>query len=267
MLYNTDMSGHSKWDTIKHKKALNDAKKGQAFSKLSVQITHAARQGGGDPDMNPNLRLYIDKAREASFPLDKIQKAIEKGAGGEGSGVIFEEASYEGFGPGGIQLIVDALTDNKNRTVSEIRQIFEEVGGNMGAEGSVSWNFETKGYIVVKSGHMQKSEKYGGEDTFVQQDPEEVMMSLMDIPGILDLQEIDMENGEKGFEIYTEYNQLAQVRDSVTKLGLVLKEAEIIREPKIEKKLSGEELEKAKNAIERLEDYDDVQNVWTDLDY
>jgi YebC/PmpR family DNA-binding regulatory protein len=260
------MSGHSKWDTIKHKKALNDAKKGKVFSKLSVQITHAARQGGGNPDMNPNLRLYIDKAREASFPLDRIENAIAKGVGGGDSGVIFEEASYEGFGPHGIQLIVDTISDNKNRTVSELRQIFEQIGGGIGSEGSVSWNFETKGYIVVKSGHMQKSEKFGGEDTFVPDNSDEVMMMLMDIPGILDIQEIDMD-GTKGFEIYTEYNQLAQVRDAISNLGFVLKEAEIVKEPKIYKKLEGAELEKAQNAIERLEDYDDVQNVWTDLDY
>ncbi len=260
------MSGHSKWDTIKHKKALNDAKKGQAFSKLSVQITHAARQGGGDPAMNPSLRLCIDKAREASFPMDRIEKAIEKGVGGGDSGVIFEEASYEGFGPCGIQLIVDTIGDNKNRTVSELRQIFEQIGGNIGAEGSVSWNFETKGYIVIKSGHMQKSEKFGGEDVFIPDDSEGVMMMLMDIPGILDIQEIDMD-GIKGFEIYTEYNHLAEIRDKINELGFVLKEAEIIKEPKIYKKLVGEELEKAQNAIERIEEYEDVQNVWTDLDY
>ncbi|MBU1120178.1 YebC/PmpR family DNA-binding transcriptional regulator [Patescibacteria group bacterium] len=260
------MSGHSKWDTIKHKKAINDAKKGKEFSKLSVQITHAARQGGGDPGMNPNLRLYIDKARDASFPMDRIEKAIEKGVGGADSGIVFEEASYEGFGPGGIQLIVDTISDNKNRTVSELRQIFDQVGGNIGAAGSVSWNFETKGYVVVKSGHMEKAEKFGAEDTFVADDSDDVMMMLMDIPGILDIEEIDMD-GVKGFEIYTEYNQLAQVRDSISKLGFVLKEAEIVKEPKIYKKLEGEELEKAQNAIERLEEYEDVQNVWTDLDY
>ena len=260
------MSGHSKWDTIKHKKALNDAKKGKAFSKLSTQITHAARQGGGNPDMNPNLRLYIDKAREASFPMDRIEKAIEKGVGGGDSGIVFEEASYEGFGPHGIQLVVDTLSDNKNRTVSELRQIFDEIGGTMGAEGSVAWNFETKGYIVIKSGHMQKSEKFGGEDTFVADDPEGVMMMLMDIPGILDIQDIDMDDC-KGFEIYTEYNQMTQVRDAISKLGFVLKEAEIVKEPKIYKELAGDQLEKAKEGIERLEDYDDVQNVWTDLDY
>lgn len=260
------MSGHSKWDTIKHKKALNDAKKGKEFSKLSVQITHAARQGGGNPDMNPTLRLYIDKAREASFPMDRIEKAIEKGAGGADSGIIFEEASYEGFGPEGIQLVVDTLSDNKNRTVSELRQLFEEVGGNMGSEGAVSWNFDTRGYIVLKSGHMQKSDKYGGEDSFVTDDPDEVMMNVMDIPGVLDIQEIDID-GIKGFEVYTEYNQLAQVRDAISGLGYVLKEAEIIKEPKILKKLDGAQLEKAISAIERMEDMDDVQNVWSDLDY
>ena len=206
------MSGHSKWDTIKHK------------------------------------------------------KAIEKGVGGADSGIVFEEASYEGFGPGGIQLIVDTISDNKNRTVSELRQVFDQIGGNIGAEGSVSWNFETKGYVVVKSGHMEKAEKFGAEDTFVADDSDGVMMMLMDIPGILDINEIDMD-GVKGFEIYTEYNQLAQVRDSIGKLGFVLKEAEIIKEPKIYKKLEGEELEKAQSAIERLEEYEDVQNVWTDLDY
>ena len=227
------MSGHSKWDTIKHKKAINDAKKGKEFS---------------------------------SFPMDRIEKAIEKGVGGADSGIVFEEASYEGFGPGGIQLIVDTISDNKNRTVSELRQVFDQIGGNIGAEGSVSWNFETKGYVVVKSGHMEKAEKFGAEDTFVADDSDGVMMMLMDIPGILDINEIDMD-GVKGFEIYTEYNQLAQVRDSIGKLGFVLKEAEIIKEPKIYKKLEGEELEKAQSAIERLEEYEDVQNVWTDLDY
>lgn len=260
------MSGHSKWDTIKHKKAINDAKKGKSFSKVSALISHAAKQGGGDPNMNPNLRLYIDKAKELGFPTDKIEKAILKGTGEGGEGVIFEEASYEGFGPFGIQIIVDTLTDNKNRTVADLRQLFDGIGGNMGDVGSVSWNFETKGYIVIKSGHMQKSEKYGGEDTFVEDDSEEVMMMLMDITGILDIQEIEIEN-VKGFEIYTEYNQLAQVRDSISKLGFVLREAEIIKEPNIYKNLEGEELQKAQEAIERIEENDDVQNVWTDLDY
>jgi len=258
------MSGHSKWDTIKHKKAANDAKKGKIFSKLSVMITHASRQGGGDPVMNPNLRLYIDKAKEAGFPADRIEKAIQKGTGEGGDGVVFEENTYEGFGPFGIQMLVDTLSDNKNRTVAEIRQLFDDIGGRMGDTGSVSWNFEAKGYIVVKSGHMVKSPKFGEGDIFEKEDPETVMLSIMDIDGVLDIVEIEVE-GEKGFEIYTEFNQFAHVRDAISKLGYVIKEAIIIKEAKMKKELSAEEIVKVEEAIEKLEDYDDVQDVWTDL--
>jgi YebC/PmpR family DNA-binding regulatory protein len=259
------MSGHSKWSTIKHKKAANDAKKGKVFSKLSTQITHAARQGGGDPEMNPNLRLYIDKAKSAGFPVDRIEKAIAKGTGEGSDGVTFEEATYEGFGPGGIQIVVDTLTDNKNRTVSDLRKLFEEIGGNMGESGSVSWNFEPKGLIVIKSGHMQKSAKYGQEDEYIAEDREEVMMVLMELENILDIQEVDID-GVEGLEIYTEYSNLAKVRDEISKLGYVIEEAQIIKEPKMSKKVSEKDLEKAQDALERLEDHDDVQNVWSDLE-
>jgi YebC/PmpR family DNA-binding regulatory protein len=259
------MSGHSKWSTIKHKKALNDAKKGKAFSKVSVQLTHAARQGGGDPDMNPNLRMYIDKAKEAGFPLDKIEKAIQKGTGEGSEGIIFEEITYEGFGPFGIQLVVDTLTDNKNRTVSDLRKIFEDIGGNMGDAGSVSWNFETKGFLVVLPGHMEKSEKYGEEDKYVEENIEDVTLNIMELDGVLDIQEIDDE-GQKKLEIYTEYNKLGSVRDSLNTQGYVVKEAELIKEPKMYKELSQEQLEKAQEAIETIEDNDDVQNVWSDIE-
>jgi len=256
------MSGHSKWSTIKHKKAANDAKKGKIFSKLSTQITHAARQGGGDPFMNPNLRLYIDKAKSAGFPIDRIEKAISKGTGEGSDGVTYEEYTYEGFGPHGIQILVDTLTDNKNRTVSSLRQLFDEVGGRMGDSGSVSWNFDTKGLILLRAGHMQKSEKFGKEDTFVADNREEVIMELMEIDGILDIQEFETD----GVEVYTDYSNLAKVRDVISKLGYVIEEATIIKEPKNTKILSGEDLEKVENAIERLEDNDDVQNVWSDLE-
>jgi YebC/PmpR family DNA-binding regulatory protein len=259
------MSGHSKWSTIKHKKAANDAKKGKVFSKLSTQITHAARQGGGDPEMNPNLRLYIDKAKSAGFPVDRIEKAISKGTGEGSDGVIFEEATYEGFGPGGIQILIDTLTDNKNRTVSDLRKLFEEIGGNLGEGGSVSWNFEPKGLIVIKSGHMQESAKYGQEDEYIAEDREEVMMALMELENILDIQEVDID-GVDGLEIYTEYSNLAKVRDEISKLGYVIVEAQIIKEAKMSKKVSGKDLEKAQEALERLEDHDDVQNVWSDLE-
>lgn len=259
------MSGHSKWSTIKHKKAANDAKKGKVFSKLSTQITHAARQRGGDPEMNPNLRLYIDKAKSAGFPVDRIEKAISKGTGEGSDGVIFEEATYEGFGPGGIQILVDTLTDNKNRTVSDLRKLFEEIGGNLGEGGCVSWNFEPKGLIVIKSGHMQESAKYGQEDEYIAENREDVMMALMELENILDIQEVDID-GVEGLEIYTEYSNLAKVRDEISKLGYVIVEAQIIKEAKMSKKVPEKDLEKAQDALERLEDHDDVQNVWSDLE-
>ena len=258
------MSGHSKWSTIKHKKAANDAKKGKAFSKVSAQLTHAARQGGGDAEMNPTLRMYIDKAKEVGFPIDNIEKAIRKGTGESGDGITFEEATYEGFGPCGVSLIVDTLTDNKNRTVSEIRKLFEEIGGSMGESGSVAWNFETKGYLVVLAGHMEKAEKFGAEDIFVEDDMEEVMMAIMDMEGVLDISDFDLD-GKKALEIYTEYNMLAAVRDEISKLGYVLKDASLIKEAKMEKELSIGDLEKVENAIERVEEHNDVQEVWSDI--
>jgi YebC/PmpR family DNA-binding regulatory protein len=258
------MSGHSKWSTIKHKKALNDAKKGKVFSKVSTQITHAAKEGGGDPNMNPSLRMYIDKAREVGFPANNIEKAIQKGTGEGTEGVIFDDSSYEGFGPHGVQIIVDTLTDNKNRTVADLRRIFEDIGGNMGTEGSVSWNFDIKGLVVIKCGHMEKSKKYGEDDVFVPEDVEEVMLEIMELDGVLDIQEVDL-NGVKGLEIYTEYDKLASVRDSIDKMNYVIKEAELIKEAKIKKELKENELEKVEKALETLEDNDDVQSVWSDL--
>ena len=254
------MSGHSKWSTIKHKKELNDSKKGKVFSKISTQLTHAARQGGGDPDMNPSLRMYIDKAKSAGFPVDNIKKAIEKGTGEGDNGVVFEEASYEGFGPGGIGIIVDVLTDNKNRVVADLRNMFSEFGGNLGDLGSVSWNFETRGLVVVKCGHMEKGEKYGDEDRFVEENKEEVMMKIMDIDGIMDIED---DKGE--LSIFTEFQNMTKVRDEISKLGYVLEDASIVKLAKMDKKLEGEKYEKAIEAIDKIEEYDDVQNVWTDL--
>ena len=254
------MSGHSKWSTIKHKKEANDAKKGKIFSKISSQITHAARIGGGDPEMNPSLRMYIEKAKSVSFPIENIKKAIEKGTGEGDSGIVFEEASYEGFGPGGIAIIVDVLTSNKNRVVSDLRNIFSELGGNLGDKGSVSWNFETRGLITVRCGHMEKGKKYGDEDIFVSEGKEEVMIKIMDVDGILDIEE----DGEE-LSVFTEFQDMTRVRDEIIKLGFVVTDAEIIKIAKMDKKLEGEEYEKAVNAIEKLEDYEDVQNVWTDL--
>ena len=260
------MSGHSKWSTIKHKKEAKDAKKGKIFSKVSALITHAAKQGGGDPEMNPTLRMHIDRAKSAGFSIDKIKRAIAKGTGEGGDGIEFVETSYEGFGPGGIAIIVDCLTDNSNRTVSEIRKLFEEIGGSMGESGSVSWNFDVKGCIVVKCGHMVKGKKYGDDDMYVEDDVDTVMMELMDIEGILDIVEIDV-GGIKGVEVFTEFVDMVRVRDSiVSKYPYIINDASIIKVAKLKKSLTGEELEKALSALERLEDNDDVQEVWSDLE-
>ena len=260
------MSGHSKWSTIKHKKAINDAKKGKIFSKLSTQITHAARQGGGDANMNPNLRLYIDKAKSVGFPIDRIEKAISKGTGEGSDGVTYEEITYEGFGPEGIQILVDTLTDNKNRTVADLRQLFDEIGGRMGETGSVSWNFNVRGLITVKCGHMKKSEKYGGEDEYIKEDREEIMIALMDIPGIEDIKETDID-GIEGLDVYTTFSDFSTVRNKVEEMGYVIDDAEIIKEAKVTKTLSEKDLEKAVSALERIEENDDVQSVWSDLVY
>ncbi len=254
------MSGHSKWSTIKHKKAINDAKKGKIFSKLSQLITHAARNGGGDIEMNPTLRMYVIQAKEEGFPLENIQKAIDKGDG-KNSGPALQEASYEGYAPGGVAMIIDVLTDNSNRTVAEIRNIFNDHGGRMGETGSVSWNFDTVGYILVKAGKMVKSDKYGEEDKFIPSVLEDVMMEVMDIDGVIDITE-----GEGILEVIVDFKDLARVRDRITDLGYVVSKAHIWKSPKMPKEISEEDLEKAQRFLEAMEDNDDVQNIWTEVE-
>jgi YebC/PmpR family DNA-binding regulatory protein len=254
------MSGHSKWSTIKHKKAIKDAKKGKIFSKLSQLITHAARQSGGDANMNPSLRLLLDQAKAEGFPADNVQRAIDKGTG-QGDGGALTEASYEGVGPGKIAIIVDVLTDNTNRVVSELRKLFSDVGGSMGETGSVSWNFDVKGYVSMRPGKLVAAEKFGQPDEFVAGNKDEIEMELMDIAGITD---IDEGEGDT-LDIYTEFKDMGKVRDAILSKGYVVKTAEIVKMPKAYKDLSGEEYEKAVAALEQLEEYEDVQNVWTDL--
>lgn len=260
------MSGHSKWSTIKHKKEAKDAKKSKEFSKISTLITHAAKTGGGDLEMNPTLRMHIDKAKSIGFPADNIEKAIAKGTGEDTEGVHFEEVSYEGYGPSGVAIIVDCLTDNTNRSVSEIRRIFEEAGGSLGDPNSVSWNFDIKGRIDVKADHKERAEKYGEDDKYVADDVDDVMMNLMDIDKIVDIREKDID-GVKGVEVITEFKDMARVRDEIgSKLPYIIDDASIIKIAKNKKRLEGEELEKVKNILQKFEDRDDVQDVWTDLD-
>jgi YebC/PmpR family DNA-binding regulatory protein len=260
------MSGHNKWSKIKHKKQAQDTRRSKEFSKISTLITHAAKTGGGDPELNPSLRMYVDKAKSIGFPIDNIERAIAKGTGEDIEGVEFQEVTYEGYGPEGIAIIIDCLTDNTNRSVSEIRRIFEEVGGNLGESGSVSWNFDVKGKIDVKAGHKEESEKYGGEDKFIKDDVDQVMMDLMDIDGILDIREKDID-GVAGVEVITEFKDMTKVRDSIANdLPYVIDDASIIKIAKNKKKLEGDALERVEKVIERFEDRDDVQNVWSDLE-
>lgn len=254
------MSGHSKWSTIKHKKAINDAKKGKIFSRLSVLITMAARHGGGDPSMNPSLRLLLDEAKREGFPAENVKRAVDKGTGG-GTDSHYEEASYEGFGPGNIAIIVDVLTTNTNRTVAEIRKMMTDVGGRMAETGAVSWNFDTVGWVNVRPGKMVKGEKFGQDDQFKEENKDEVMLAIMDIEGVNDIKDGD----EGTLDIYTKFEDMGKVRDAILGLGFVVNKAQIAKVPKMFKKLSGESLEKAVLALETLEEYEDVQNVWTDL--
>lgn len=260
------MSGHSKWSKIKHKKALTDAKKGKVFSKLAQQITIAAREGG-DPESNFSLRLLIDKAKSASMPADNIQRAVDRGAG-KGSEVIhLEKVTYEGIGPLGVSVIVETLTDNKNRTVADLRKTFSERGGALAEAGAVMWNFDQLGLVTLKAGSMKKSEKYGHSDEFVPSDPEEVTLALMEIQGITDIDNYhDDEENVEYLDVYTDPKSLTTVRDTIKDMGYVITSAELIWRAKVQKELDEQEVERIREFVEAVEEHDDIQSVWTDID-
>jgi YebC/PmpR family DNA-binding regulatory protein len=239
------MSGHSKWSQIKHKKANTDAKKGKAFTKIVKEITVAARSGG-DPDGNPRLRLAIDKAKEVNMPSDNIKKAIMKGTG-ELPGVNYEEVIYEGYGPGGAAVLMDVLTDNKNRTVSEIRHILSKNGGNLGESGCVSWIFDNRGYILVDKSKVD-------EDT---------LMSIA-----LDAGAEDMKNDlkEDNYEIITAPENLEAVKSAIAKHNIDISLAEVTMLPKNYVPLEGQPAEQMIRLIDALEDHDDIQNVYANFD-
>ncbi len=240
------MAGHSKWAQIKHKKAIVDARRGKLFSKLAKEISVAARLGGGDPSMNPRLRTAIEKAKEANMPQDNIKRAIQKGTG-ELPGAAYEEAMYEGYGPGGVAMLIEVLTDNKNRTVSEIRHLMSKHGGSLGEAGCVSWIFEKKGYILVNKSTID----------------EETLMDL-----IIEAGAEDMKNDpkEENYEIITASEDLQQVRDRLKEKGVKIEVAEITMLPKSYVSLEGETAEKMLKLMEVLEDHDDVQNVYANFD-
>lgn len=238
------MSGHSKWATTKHKKSAIDAKRGKIFTKISKEITVAAKLGGGDMDGNPRLRTAIAKAKDANMPSDNIKKAIMKGTG-ELPGVSYEETTYEGYGPGGAAVLADIMTDNKNRTVAEIRKIFTRHGGNMGEAGCVAWMFSKKGYIVVERSKADED-------------------SLMSIA--LDAGALDMKSDESNFEIITEPKDLEKVKEALKQKNIEMTVAEATMVPQNYIKLEGKGAEQMLKLMDELEDHDDVQNVYANFD-
>jgi YebC/PmpR family DNA-binding regulatory protein len=238
------MSGHSKWHSIKHKKGALDAKRGKLFTKFIKEITVAARAGGGDPDANARLRKAISDAKAGNMPNDTIDRAIRRGTGEE-DGVNYEEITYEGYGPGGVALLIQSMTDNRNRTVAEIRHIFSKNGGNLGESGSVGWMFEKKGYIVVN-----KSAK-----------PEE---ELFDI--VIEAGADDLRDDEDNFEIITSPDNFESVSTALKSAGIEAQVAEIEMVPQNYIKLEGGDARQMLKLMEALEDHDDVQKVSANFD-
>ena len=238
------MSGHSKWATIKHKKGAADARRGKVFTRLIKEITVAARIGGGDPDGNPRLRAAVAAAKAENMPADNIKRAIQKGTG-ELPGATYEEAVYEGYGPGGVAMMLEIATDNKNRTISEIRHIFGKHGGNLGESGCVSWMFNKRGYVVVEKDKAD----------------EEKLLNVVMEAGADDLSE-DGTN----WEIFTSPNTLQQVVDQLKSQNITPALAEVSMIPQSYVKLSGKGAQQMLRLSEELEDHEDVQHVYANFD-
>jgi YebC/PmpR family DNA-binding regulatory protein len=238
------MSGHSKWHTIKHKKGAADAKRGKIFTRLIKELTVAARNGGGDPDSNPRLRTIIAEAKASNMPRENIARAIRRGTGEE-PGVQYEEVTYEGYGPGGVALLIETLTDNKNRTVGEIRHLMSKHGGNLAAENSVAWMFSRKGQIVVEKGKVE-------EDRV--------------LAAALDAGADDMNDDGSAWEIVCAPEQFEVVRDAVKALGVQLATAQVAMIPQNYVKLVGKEAQQMLKLMEVIEDHDDVQHIWANFD-
>jgi YebC/PmpR family DNA-binding regulatory protein len=238
------MSGHSKWSSIKHKKAATDAKRGQLFTKLARAIQVAAREGGQDPAGNAALATAIEKAREASMPKDNIQRAIDKGTGAGADADAFEAVTYEGYGPGGVAILVEALTDNRNRTSSDIRHLFTKHGGNLGEPGSVAWIFEKKGEIVVDA------ERFSEDDLF---------------PAI-DAGAEDVNLDQSVYEVVTEPGTFTAVRDALKEAGVEFESAELTMRPTTQVEIDEGQVGQVVRLIEGLEENDDVQAVHANFD-
>ena len=233
------MSGHSKWSTIKHRKAAKDAKKGKLFTKFIKEITVAARMGGGDINSNPRLRTAVTAARANSMPNDNIDRAIKKGTG-ELEGVTYEEIQYEGYGPGGAAILAQVVTDNKNRTVSDIRRLFAKHGGNLGETGCVSWMFDKKGLITVEKSQID----------------EERLMSI-----VLDAGAEDVKDEDELFEVVTQPEDFEKVKERLDREKVAVASAQVTMVPKNSVNVDAKHVEQILKLTEELEDHDDVQNV------
>jgi YebC/PmpR family DNA-binding regulatory protein len=238
------MSGHSKWHTIKHKKGAADAKRGKIFTRIIKELTVAARNGGGDVDTNPRLRTIVLEAKANNMPRENIDRAIRRGTGEE-PGVSYDEVTYEGYGPGGVALMIETLTDNKNRTVGEIRHLLSKHAGNLAAENSVAWMFSRKGQIVVEKGKVD----------------EDKLLSVA-----LDAGADDMNDDGSAWEVVCAPEQFEAVRDAVKGLGVSPATAEVAMVPQNYIKLVGKEAQQMLKLMEAIEDHDDVQHVWANFD-
>jgi YebC/PmpR family DNA-binding regulatory protein len=238
------MSGHSKWHSIKHKKAAQDAKRGKMFTKIIHELVVAARIGGGEADTNPRLRKAIADAKGVNMPSDNIKRAIMKGTG-QLESTTYEEFSYEGYGAGGVAILVETLTDNKNRTVSEVRYIFSKNGGNMGESGCVSWMFSRKGYIVVEKAKASEDE-------------------LLDL--ILEAGAEDLREDGSNFEIFTKPDDFEAVVNALQENNIEMAASSLGYIPQNYVKLEGKQAQQLLRLMEELEDHDDVQNVWANFD-
>ena len=238
------MSGHSKWHSIKHKKGAADAKRGKIFTRLIKELTVAARAGGGDPDMNPRLRTIIAEAKQNNMPADNIKRAIRRGTGEE-PGVSYEEAQYEAYGPGGAALILDVLTDNKNRTVGELRHLLEKHGGNLASNGAVAWMFSKKGYIVVEK---------------TKADEEKLMAAVIEAGAD------DLQDDEDNWEVLSSVETFPAVAEAVKALGIEPATAQVSMIPQNYVKLEGKPAQQMVRLMEALEEHDDIQHVWSNFD-
>ena len=239
------MSGHSRWAGIKHKKAIVDSKRGKVFTRLIREISVAAREGGGSPENNARLRKAMEDAREANMPQDNVKKAIQRGTG-EIEGIMYEEIRYEGYGPGGVAILVETVSDNKNRTAPEIRKIFSEHGGNIAEAGAVGWMFAPKGYLTVSKNKTQ----------------EDALLTLVLEAGAEDMQTDD----EEFYEIFTAPNELEKVKNALKAKNVPISQAELIQHSQTTIPLQGAQAESVLALVQELEEHDDVKTVHANFD-